>query len=229
MDPWQRTARASGWAGLIGAVLLFGAVITLGSLDEPPLEAGTEEAAAFIRNAAEADWMQPTAAVGALGMIILLWFLVGVALLLRRAEGDPPWRSTAALVSAVLLPAYYLGNPSWESAAHRGTELDAAVAAYAFDLGNLGFANSWLALASFAGAAGWVMLQSAAWPRWLGWWGVVAAVGMVVARFVWTIETAWVACYGVFWVWLLTIAVRLVMGRDVPAHTALPATGTPVA
>ena len=220
MDTWNGMARTCGWAGLVGAVLLFGAIIPLGSLGEPPLEATTKEAADFIRNAAEAEWVQPVQAVGALGMIGLLWFLVGMAVLLRRAEGDPPWRSTVALASAVLLPAYYLVNASWASAAHRGLELDPVVAAYAFDVGNIGFANTWLALGSFAGAAGWVMLTSGAWPRWLGWWGAVAGAGMLVARFLWTIESAWVVFYGVFWVWLLTVAVRLVMGRDVPAASA---------
>ena len=209
--------RTCGGVGLVGAVLLFGSIIPLGSLGEPPLEATTKEAAAFIRNAAEAGWVLPVGALGAVGMIGLLWFLVGVAVLLRRAEGDPPWRSTVALASAVLLPAYYLGNPSWESAAHRGLELDPSVAAYAFDVGNIGFANTWLALGSYAVAAGWVMLTSGSWPRWLGWWGAAAGAGMLVARFVWTIEAAWVLFYAVFWIWLLTVAVRLVMGRDVRA------------
>ncbi len=36
------------------------------------------------------------------------------------------------------------------------------------------------------------------------------------SRFVWTVESAWIAFYFVFWIWLLTIAVRLVTGRDVP-------------
>jgi hypothetical protein len=44
-----------------------------------------------------------------------------------------------------------------------------------------------------------------AWPRWLGWWGAVAGVGMLLARFLWTIESAWIALDGVFWVWLLTM------------------------
>jgi hypothetical protein len=220
MDSWSGVARISGWAGLVGAVLLFGAIIPIGSLGEPPLEASTNDAAEFFRNAADAGWLQPVEAVGTLGMIGLLWFLVGLAVLLRRAEGEPPFRSTVALASAVLLPAYYLVNASWASAAHRGRELDAAVAAYAFDVGHNGFANTRLALGSFAGAAGWVMLSSGAWPRWLGWWGAVAGVGMLLARFVWTIESAWFVPYGVFWIWLLTVAVRLMMGRDVPAGSA---------
>jgi hypothetical protein len=225
MGSWTQMARTSGWAGLVGAVLLFGAIIPQGSLDEPPLEATTSEAAGFFRNAAEADWLPPLQAVGALGMIGLLWFLVGMALLLRRAEGDPPWRATVALASAVLLPAYYLVNASWQSAAHRGSELDPTLAAYAFDVGNIGFANTWLALGSFAGAAGWVMLTSRAWPRWIGAWGVLAGVGMLIARFVWTVESAWFVFYGVFWVWLLTLAVRLVMGRDVPAASTPQSAG----
>jgi hypothetical protein len=224
MDSWNGVARISGWAGLVGTVLLFGAIIPMASLGEPPLEATTKDAAEFIRNAAEADWVQPVQAVGALGMIGLFWFLVGLAVLLRRAEGEPPLRSTVALASAVLLPAYYLVDASWAAAAHRGLELDPAVAAYAFDVGNIGFANIWLALGSFAGAAGWVMLTSGAWPRWLGWWGVVAGIGMLLARFVWTIESAWLVPYGVFWIWLLTVAVRLVMGRDVPAASAAAGT-----
>jgi hypothetical protein len=216
-------ARASGWSGLVGAALLFGTLIVQGAaLGEPPLEATTNEAAEFFRKAAAADWVQPVEALGALGMIGLMWFLVGLATLLRRAEGDPPWRSTVALASAVLLPAYYLVNASWASASHRGHELDPAVAAYAYDVGNIGFANIWLALGSFAGAAGWVMLTSAGWPRWLGWWGVIAGVALVLARFVWTIESAWLALYAVFWIWLLTVAVRLVVGNDVPAPGDAP-------
>jgi hypothetical protein len=216
MDSWPGAARICGWSGLVGAVLLFGAIIPIGTLGEPPLEATTNDAAGFFRNAAEAGWVQPVQAVAALGMIGLLWFLAGLSVLLRRAEGEPAMRSTVALASAVLLPAYYLVNASWESAIHRGLELQPAVAAYAYDVGNIGFANTWLALGSFAGAAGWVMLSSGAWPRWLGWWGAVAGVGMLIARFVWTIESAWFVFYGVLWIWLLTVAVRLVMGRDVP-------------
>jgi hypothetical protein len=224
-------ARTSGWVGLGGTVLLFGAIIPLGSLGEPPLEASTEDAAAFIRKVGETDWVPPLEAMGTVGMIGLLWFLVGVVVLLRRAEGDPAWRSTVALASAVLLPAYYLLNVSWASAAHRGSELDPAVAAYAFDVGNIGFANTWLALGSFAVAAGWVMLTGRGdshvrWPRWLGWWGVVAGVGMMIARFVWTIESAWFVFYGIFWVWLLTVAVRLVLGRDVRAAGSAVAAGS---
>ena len=36
----------------------------------------------------------------------------------------------------------------------------------------------------------------------------------------WTIESAWVVPYGVFWIWLLTVAERFLMGRDVRAASA---------
>ncbi|MGH8777185.1 MAG: hypothetical protein ACRDWI_19280 [Jiangellaceae bacterium] len=33
-----------------------------------------------------------------LSLVAFLWFVVGVWALLRSAEGDPPWRSTVALM-----------------------------------------------------------------------------------------------------------------------------------
>ena len=60
------------------------------SLGEPPLEASTTDAAEFFRNSAEADWVQPVVAVGALGMIGLLWFLVGLVVLLRAPRVTRP-------------------------------------------------------------------------------------------------------------------------------------------
>ena len=90
----------------------------------------------------------------------LIWFVVGLALLLARAEGNPPWRSGVALVSGVLLAAYLLLDVSWDAASYGAAYLDPAVASFAFDLGNLGFANIWLAMGSFAICAGWVVLST---------------------------------------------------------------------
>ena len=67
MDSWNAMARTSGWVGLVGAVLLFGAIIPMGSLGEPPLEATTKDAADFIRNAAQADWVSQSRRSGPSG------------------------------------------------------------------------------------------------------------------------------------------------------------------
>jgi hypothetical protein len=42
------------------------------------------------------SWADAARTVTLLGVVTL--FMVGLCLLLRRAEGEPPWRSTLALV-----------------------------------------------------------------------------------------------------------------------------------
>ena len=213
-DPWTRMVRVTGWLGLASFVLLFAPIIALSTLGEPPFTASIEQAHGFIRNSSAA-WVPFAQAIMTVAAIGLAWFVVGLALLLARAEGRPPWRSVAALVSGVLLPAYLLFNASWAAAAYRGAEIEPGLAAYAFDVGNLGFANAWLAMGSFAVAAGWLVLETRVLGRWLGWWAVVSGVGLVVCRFVWTSE-AWFAPYFLFWIWVVIVSVQLVRGRVGP-------------
>ena len=76
--------------------------------------------------------------------------MVGFCLQLRQAEGEPPWRSTAALVFGALFAAYLFTDASWEAAGNRGSDLDPGLAHFAFDMGNIGFANAWVTMGSFA-------------------------------------------------------------------------------
>ena len=75
-----------------------------------------------------------------LGVVTLTFFIVGLCLLLRRAEGEPAWRSTVALVFGALFAAYLFTNTSLSAAGNRGADLDPGLAHFAFDMGNLGFA-----------------------------------------------------------------------------------------
>ncbi len=206
---WERLAIVTGTSGLVGLVLLFVPVIAISTLGEPPLEATTADAAAFIRNAADAGWVDAAEAVGAIGMLAILWFMVGLSLVLRRAEGEPPWRSTIALVSGVLVASYVVLDASWDAAVHRGDQIDQNLAAYAFDVGNIGFTNVWLAMASFAVAVGWVVLAAGPFARWTGWCAVLSGIGLVVARFLWTVEGAWFVPYALFWVWVVAVCIYL--------------------
>lgn len=210
-DPWSRMSRVTGLIGLGSVGLLFAPIIAISTLGEPSFTATAEEAQAFLRNAS-AGWVQTAQAVLGLAAVGLVWFVVGLALLLGRAEGRPPWRAAVAGLSGLLLPAYLLGDVSWDAAAYGGAEIDPGLASYAFDVGNLGFANAWLAMGSFAVAAGWVVLETRALGRWLGWWAVVAGIGLVLCRFVWTSE-AWFAPYFLFWAWVVVVSVQLVRGR----------------
>jgi len=130
-----------------------------------------------------------------------------------------PWNYLAALVRdgiafpGGLLAAYGLVDSSWEAASLHGGRITPDVADYAYAFGNVGFANAWIALASFALCSGWVILSTRVLERWMGWWVVVAGLGLVVARFVWT-TGFWGVGYTLFWLWVLVVCIRLIRRPD---------------
>ena len=212
-ERWARLARHTGAAGMVGAVLLFTPVISVSSLGEPPLHADEQEVVAFFDATAEAGWFEAGETVFLVGALVLLWSLVGLGLLLRRAEGPPAWRSAMVVVSAGLFAAYAIIDVSWDVAGRHGSDFDSGLAHYAYDTGNLGFANTWLALGSLAAASGWVTLETRVLPRWTGWLALFAAAGFVVARFVWT-TNVWLVPYAAFWIWFLAVCIRLLRKPD---------------
>jgi hypothetical protein len=157
-DRWMRMIRSTGVVGLVTFVVLFAALIA--SLPgEPPFLASPQDALAFYLNTT-AGWVQAAMAVVGLAAIGWIWFVVGLCLLLGRAEGSPPWRSAVALVCGVILGAFLLLSTSGNAASFGAADLNLAVASYAFDVTSLGFANIWLALGSFAACCGWVVLST---------------------------------------------------------------------
>ena len=207
-DSWTRMIRGTGVVGLVSIVLLFAPIIAISSLGEPPFVASAEQARAFFINGS-AGWAQAATSLITLSAIGLIWFVVGLCLLLGRAEGSPPWRSAVALVSGILLPAYLLLDVSWDAASFGSADLDPAVANYAFDTGNLGFANVWIAMASLAVCCGWLILSTRIVGRWLGWLAIAAGLGLVVSRFFW-ISEIWYLPYAAFWVWMIIICILLI-------------------
>lgn len=211
-DPWARMIRSTGVIGLGTIVLLFTSIIAISTVGEPPFVASAEQARAFFVNGSR-GWVQAVTALTSLAAIGLIWFVVGLSLLLGRAEGSPPWRSAIALVSGVMLPAYLLLVVSWNAASFGAADLDLAVASYAFDFGNLGFANVWLAMGSFAVCCGWVILSTRVIGRWLGWWAIASGLGLVVSRFFWT-SGIWYLPYFAFWIWMIIVCIRLFWRPD---------------
>ena len=205
-------ARATGVIGTVFIVLLFGPIIALSTAGEPPLDATASEAAKYF-GTIDATWAQVALATSTLGWIASLWFFVAFGYVLRRAEGDPPWRSTIATLSGALLAAYGLVGVSVGAAALHGDKVAPAVADFAWASAGVGFANAWISAASFALSAGWVIVSTRALERWMGWWLIVAGVGLVAARFVWTIDS-WIVPYLAFWVWVLVLSIRLIRRPD---------------
>jgi hypothetical protein len=206
-DRWTRMIRSTGVVGLVTFVVLFTGLIA-GSPGEPTFLASPEEALAFYLNTT-AGWVQAAMAVAGLVAIGWIWFVVGLCLLLARAEGSPPWRSAVALVCGVILAAFLLLNTSGNAASFGAADLDLAVASYAFDVSSLGFANIWLALGSFAACSGWVVVSTRVVGRWLGWWGIASGLGLVIVRFFWTSDI-WLLPYAAFWIWMIIMCIQLV-------------------
>ena len=48
----------------------------------------------------------------------------------------------------VLFAAYLFTDASWEAAGNRGADIDPGLAHFAFDMGNIGFANAWVSMGS---------------------------------------------------------------------------------
>lgn len=200
--------RTIGLTGIAGMVLLFAAIIATAT-NEPELDASTAEAADFIKSL-DTSWIPPVEAVSDIGMIVLLWFLVGLPLLLRRHEGEVPVRSTVAMLSGVLVAAFVVLDSAYQAGANRSSELDDAQLAFAYDLSQIGFTNIWLPLGSFAFACGWLMVSTAVLPRWLGQWGMVAGIALGLAQMVvWETGAGWIP-YLAFWLWMLTTCLLLV-------------------
>ena len=203
--------RGIGVTGLVGTVLLFASVIA-GSPGEPPLDASTAEAAAYIKGL-DASWIQAVEALGDIAMMVLLGFMVSFSLFLRRYEGPFPVRSTMAMLSGTLFSAYVVLDPAGQAGSHRLADLDQGQLAFAYDLSTIGFTNVWLPMGAFAFACGWAIVRTRAMHTWLGWWGLVAGTALGLDQLVWTAGDTWLLAYATFWLWLVTTCVLLVRGR----------------
>jgi hypothetical protein len=216
LAPDLRPAGIAGWAA---TAMLFSGVILMSSTGAP--EPNFDAPAAEIQRYLETQSATALAAGGfllAFGLCALLWFVCGLSAALRRSGARPEWLPTVVLVSGTAAVAAMLfGAP--QAAGYRGGDgLDTQVATFAFDLGNVTFANMWVALGSLSLASGWAILAgrgkpgSPGWPAWLGWWALAAGAGLLVARMAWP-TYLWVIPYVPFWVWVLVVSTRMLRTR----------------
>jgi hypothetical protein len=202
-------ARVSAVCGITTLVLVLGASLA-NNYQSAPFTSDTDQIVTFFHSIDDTLGAASSFAT-AVGLIAMLWFTTGLALLLRPYDGELPWRS-AFLATAGVVSVVSGQIASWDAAAHRSEDLDPQVARYAFDLGNLSFANGWVATGAVALCAGSIMLSSAALPNWLGWWAVLAGVGQVLARAIWTTDIAFVP-FTAFWIWTAVVSGPLLTRR----------------
>lgn len=209
IGPRRTVARITGACGVVTLATVLGTSLANG-YQSASFTSDADEAVAFFRSIDDRLGAL-SAFVTAVGLVAMLWFTLGLALLLRQYEGSMPWRSTF-LAGAGVVSVVSGQIASWDAAAFRSDDIDPQVARYAFDLGNLSFANSWVATGAVGICAGLVVLGSRELPRWVGWWALVAGIGSVLARAVWTEGYAFIPII-VFWAWVAVVSTMLLLGR----------------
>ncbi len=201
--------RVTGAAGIVTVVVVIGASLVDGYQNQSMTEA-TPAIVSFFRSLDDRmGWLMSYAT--SLGLIACLWFAIGLALALRPHERGLPWRS-AFLAAAGVVTVVSGQIASWDAAVFRSDSIDPQVARYAYDLGGISFANSWVATGAVGICAGLVMLRAPGLPRWVAWWGLVAGVGEVLAR-AWFRHGFAYAPFGLYWAWVLVVSGLLLAGR----------------
>ncbi|MGY4772443.1 hypothetical protein ACXC9Q_36515 [Kribbella sp. CWNU-51] len=203
----RRLFVVTGISGLAATVLILVAV-AVGTRPEPSFNAPASEFLAHYRSPNTAG-SESRSFLLAVGLIAFVWFVVALTTLLRRAEGELPWRSTVALVSGVIFPALVLSLGNEMAAVFRADDLDPQIARYAFDESQAAFANARVAGGSFAVCCGWVIVSTRFLPRWLGWPAIAIGVGLALSRISWT-SPVFLLPYLLFWLWVLVVAVLLI-------------------
>lgn len=146
-----------------------------------------------------------------LSVIPFVWFLGALWAALRRTAEDYAWLGLAAVALGLLEMAQITIGGGWTLAVARINDgLTPEQAQLLFDQGNLGFANSWVALAGMLLAVAIISLQAGALPRWNGWLAVITAVGLVIARAFWAASPIVFGPYMLFWLWLIATSLVLV-------------------
>jgi hypothetical protein len=184
-------ARVTGVAGLVTLVVVLGSSLA-NNYQSASFTSDADETVTFFRSIDDTFGAFSSFAT-AVGLIAMLWFALGLALLLMRYDGPLPWRS-AFLAGAGVVSVVSGQISSWDAAALRSDDIDPQVARYAFDLGNLSFANSWVATGAISLCA------------------IVAGLGQVLARAFWTHDVA-LAPGAAYWIWVAVLSVLLILGR----------------
>ena len=201
-------SRVTGAAGLVTLLAVVGASLVDGYQNQSMTEAAPDILTFFRSLDDRVGWLMSYAT--SVGLIACLWFAIGLALTLRPHERGVPWRSTFLAAAGVIC--VVSGQiASWDAAVFRSDSITPQVASYAYDLGNISFANSWVATGAIGICAGLVMLRAPGLPRWAAWWGLIAGAGEVLAR-AWFRHAFAYAPFALYWAWVLAMSILLLTG-----------------
>ncbi len=213
----DRLERFGLLAGAFSAALWVLGVFLLEAAGNPSGPANGEEVAQFYRDERVAILIAAT--LHTLGSFLFLWFLAALRPVLD-ASGAPSWLRTATLVGGTAGGALMLALTGGQSTgATTDKELVTPDAAIVFwRLAHGFFVAAEVALALFLGALVVLTLRRVILPRWLGWFGLVIAIVLLIP------PLGWLALLFLFPVWLAIASVLLfrVRIRGVAARTTAP-------
>jgi hypothetical protein len=198
----DRLERLGLLAGAIAAILWVAGVFVLEGAGNPAGPANGQEVADFYRN--DRAVILVAATLHGLGGVLFLWFL-GALRSVLYATSAARWLTTSMLAGGIAGAAMMLGLTGGQSTgATTDKELLTPDTAVVFwRIGHAFFIAAELALAVFVGALAILALRGVALPRWLGWFGVVVAVVLLVP------PIGWIALLFLLPIWLLVASVAL--------------------
>ena len=218
---WEQLGAAAGIVFVVAQVAANNLMEQVGG-NEPPFYAEAPEIMDFFmtrdgRLFRLGDYLMT------LSVIPFVWWLSVLWARLRRAEGKAGWLSVAALGSGLVSATQLVNGGRWTLAMGRIEEgLNPELARTLFDMGNLNFANIWVSLAGILIAASILSIQTGALPKWLGWAGLVVALGLIIARAFWERSGVVFTPYAFFWLWMIVTSVVLIRRAGRPdSSTAL--------
>ena len=189
---------AGGFAAVLWVVSLF---LLEGSGNPADPDSGAE-IAEFYRD--ERTLILIGATLHGLGGFLFLWFVAAVRALLGSLAA-PTWLTAATVIGGTAGGAMMLGLMGGHSAgATTDVELLSADTAIVFwRLAHVFFAAAEIALALFLGALSILALRRLALPRWLGWFGIVVTVVLLIP------PIGWAALLFLLPLWLVVASVVL--------------------
>ena len=212
----DRLERLGLLAGPVAGVLWVAAVFLLEGAGNPADPAGAEEIAAFYRD--DRTLILIAATLHGLGGFLFLWFLASLRGVLEAAAA-PRWLATAMVAGGTAGAAMMLALMGGQSTgATTDAELLTADTATVFwRLAHGFFVAAEIALAVFLGALSILALRRLVLPRWLGWFGILITVLLLIP------PVGWAALLFLLPIWL--IAASVILWRREPLRAEVAAAG----
>jgi hypothetical protein len=211
----DRLERLALLGGAVAAVLWTASLFVLEGAGNPAGPENGDVIAEFYRDDRVAILVAAT--LHGLGGFVFLWFVATLRSLLE-ATGSPRWLATAMLVGGTAGGALMLALTGGQSTgATTDSELITPDTAIVFwRLAHGIFVAAELALAVFLGALSILALRRVVLPRWLGWFGLVVTILLLIP------PIGWAALLFLLPIWLILASVVLWRRPAAPAPISQP-------